>query len=597
MPISTPSQITVPFATSGLKNAIPAASNPVTGNAGYDAGFPATNMTPKEAGGIPPFGQDFNGILFDITTAIRYLEAGMQFPYSSAFATAVGGYPLGAIVTRTDGTGFWRNTVANNTTDPEAFGAGWSPEGAGISTVAMSNANVTLTALQAARPVIIITGTLSANLNLIFPIYQRQWTIINNASGAFSVTCKTASGGGATVATSGCLIAYGNGTDLVAIPLGSTGTTAPQFDNTTKFATTAFVQGVGLQFSTVIGLASATTLTSTAAGALVYSASTSPFNVTLPTASSMPSKTTITFFNSGGGGTMTLVCAGSDIIKTEQNVTTYQLVTGRSVTLVSNGSTEWSAIGSQNTNGVTGTFKNLVGSSTGLNALTSFSADEIMVSSAAGFYQTLRSVSIAPSLASSGVNGLDTGASTASTWYSVWVIWNGTTTAGLLSLSATAPTMPSGYTHKARVGWVRTDGTANKYPLGFTQGGRNVQYKVGSGTNLAALPLMASGVSGNPATPTWSMIVVGGFSPSTAIAINGTINPGSTTGPMTGIVAPNNSYGGYTSNTNSPPVVIASGSGSTPSGVFFKFVLESANIYWASSGISYVYCVGWEDNL
>lgn len=92
MPISTPNQITVPFATSGLKNAIPAAANPVTGNAGYDAGFPATNMTPKEAGGIPPFGQDFNGILFDITTALQFIEAGGVFPYSSSFATTAGGF-------------------------------------------------------------------------------------------------------------------------------------------------------------------------------------------------------------------------------------------------------------------------------------------------------------------------------------------------------------------------------------------------------------------------------------------------------------------------------------------------------------------------
>lgn len=215
MPISTPDQITVPFATSGLKNAIPAASNPVTGNAGYDAGFPATNMTPKEAGGIPPFGQDFNGILFDITTAIQYLEAGMQFPYSSSFATAVGGYPLGAIVTRTDGAGFWRNTVANNTTNPETFGAGWQPEGAGISAVAMSNANVTLTALQAAQPIILITGTLTANLNLILPAYTKQWAVVNSATGAsFGVTVKTAAGSGYQVMTGASATVVGDGTDI-----------------------------------------------------------------------------------------------------------------------------------------------------------------------------------------------------------------------------------------------------------------------------------------------------------------------------------------------------------------------------------------------
>lgn len=214
MPISTPIQITVPFATSGLKNTIPAASNPVTGNAGYDAGFPATNMTPKEAGGIPPFGQDFNGILFDVTAAIRYLEAGMQFPYSSAFATAVGGYPLGAVVSRSDGSGLWRTVTANNLTDPEAGGAGWQPEDAGSTAVVMTNSNLTLTPLQAARSVISITGTLTANLNLILPTYRKQWSIINNATGAFSITVKTLSGSGVSIATGSSFIASGDGVNI-----------------------------------------------------------------------------------------------------------------------------------------------------------------------------------------------------------------------------------------------------------------------------------------------------------------------------------------------------------------------------------------------
>lgn len=125
MSISQPAQITVPFGTGGLKNAIPAAADPVTGNAGYSGGFPAINMTPKVAGGIPPFGEDFNGIFFDVTTAIQFLEAGGSFPYSSAFSTAVGGYPLGAKVINSAKTGFWLNLVANNTTNPDSGGAGW----------------------------------------------------------------------------------------------------------------------------------------------------------------------------------------------------------------------------------------------------------------------------------------------------------------------------------------------------------------------------------------------------------------------------------------------------------------------------------------
>jgi len=58
---------------------------------------------------------------------------------------------------------------------------------------------------------------------------------------------------------------------------------------------------------------------------------------------------------------------------------------------------------------------------------------------------------------------LDTGSEAANTWYSLWAIHNPTTvtTAGLLSTSATAPTMPSGYTKKRRVGWIRNDASSN----------------------------------------------------------------------------------------------------------------------------------------
>lgn len=214
MPISTPTQITVPFATSGLKNAIPAASDPVTGNAGYDQGFTAINMTPRTAGGIPPFGQDFNGIFFDISTALQFLEAGGSFPYSSAFATAVGGYPLGALVSQSNGSGLWRSTVANNTADPEGAGTGWQPEDAGRTAITMTNANVTLTALQAARSIIIITGTLTANLQLIMPTYVKQWLIVNSCTGAFTITVKTASGSGIVIPAATTASVYGDGTNI-----------------------------------------------------------------------------------------------------------------------------------------------------------------------------------------------------------------------------------------------------------------------------------------------------------------------------------------------------------------------------------------------
>jgi len=65
MSVSEPGKIITPWAESGLKNPIPPAANPATGRAGFDQGFSAINMTAKEAGGIPPFGQDFNDVIYN----------------------------------------------------------------------------------------------------------------------------------------------------------------------------------------------------------------------------------------------------------------------------------------------------------------------------------------------------------------------------------------------------------------------------------------------------------------------------------------------------------------------------------------------------
>lgn len=61
-------------------------------------------------------------------------------------------------------------------------------------------------------------------------------------------------------------------------------------------------------------------------------------------------------------------------------------------------------------------------------------------------------------ITASGINGLDTGSEAANTWYSVWVVKGASGVGGLLSLSETAPTVPSGYDSvKRRVGWIRNE--------------------------------------------------------------------------------------------------------------------------------------------
>ncbi|UCZ84468.1 hypothetical protein LGQ10_29855 [Pseudomonas sp. L5B5] len=113
-----------------------------------------------------------------------------------------------------------------------------------------------------------------------------------------------------------------------------------------------------------------------------------------------------------------------------------------------------------------------------------------------GNYRSVSAWGGSVNLLASGANGLDTGAVVASRWYSIWMIEApGVAFALLASLSDTAPVMPPGYTGKARLGYVRTDNTANRFVLPFIQQGKKAQYMPGS-ANLPAFPVIVAGVQG-----------------------------------------------------------------------------------------------------
>lgn len=122
-----PTRIQVPFAQSGPKNVVPVPSQVsiTPGAASFTTGFPPLTMTPIAAGGVPPFGQDMNGVLFDATGWARWQAAGGMVAYDAAFSAAVGGYPKGATLAAASGVGMWLSTDENNTTNPDAGGAGW----------------------------------------------------------------------------------------------------------------------------------------------------------------------------------------------------------------------------------------------------------------------------------------------------------------------------------------------------------------------------------------------------------------------------------------------------------------------------------------
>jgi hypothetical protein len=195
----------------------------VAGRASYSLGFPPLTMQPVAGGGKPPFGQDVNGILFALSSHDFYIQAGQLFQWDTNVAAAIGGYAVGTILGSTDGRTVWFNTIDANSTDPDSgTAAGWvSLFSSGFQPFAgLTGGVLTLTATQAARKVITLSGVLSSNLAVVFPTWAApagRWLIINNTTGAFTITARTAAGTGVNVPQGGPsnpLEVYGDGTNI-----------------------------------------------------------------------------------------------------------------------------------------------------------------------------------------------------------------------------------------------------------------------------------------------------------------------------------------------------------------------------------------------
>jgi hypothetical protein len=217
----TPTLVPLAWATNGAKNTIPEASQiPITpGAASLNDGFPPICAIKVAAGGIAPSYLDFQGILNLITQSIRWEHAGGRYAFSSTFAADanVGGYPAGAVLMSADQQGAWLSLNDNNTDNPDTGpGTKWVPSHAyGIAAVTgLASSNVTLTPAQAAKGKITLAGTLTGNVQIIFPTWTRDWTVVNNTTGAFTVTAKTAAGTGVALAAGQQKIT-GDGTNIV----------------------------------------------------------------------------------------------------------------------------------------------------------------------------------------------------------------------------------------------------------------------------------------------------------------------------------------------------------------------------------------------
>lgn len=130
---SIPTKFPIPWganATAPDIRAIPVPSQQgiQTGAASLTDGFPPACFNPTS--GVGPFGQDFNGILNEITLWNQWAQAGAPVSWDSAFSAQIGGYPAGAVLQALNIPGsYWVSLVDNNTSNPDTGGANWKPLG------------------------------------------------------------------------------------------------------------------------------------------------------------------------------------------------------------------------------------------------------------------------------------------------------------------------------------------------------------------------------------------------------------------------------------------------------------------------------------
>lgn len=161
------------------------------------------------------------------------------------------------------------------------------------------------------------------------------------------------------------------------------------------------------------------------------------------------------------------------------------------------------------------------------------------------------------STASGAVNQWDAARPT-SNWGNIWIVGNGSTMGAIGSASATAPTLPSGYTYKCRVGAMRFDGAQNL--LRTVQYGNKSAFSVQTAGNTLITTIRATngatGANCNTATPTWTSTSIASLVPPTATHADVYAGAEATTNANAAIaVAPNSNWGGYNTNPG-PPIAI-----------------------------------------
>jgi hypothetical protein len=134
MTITRPDKISTAWAADAATtyiNDIPVSDPVDPQRSSWESGFRPITMTPEASGGLPPYGQDFNGVLNALSSHTLFTNTGGQYRFDGVLATIIGGYDEGTVLQSNDGKASYRSAVNNNLTNfntiPSSIGTLWMP--------------------------------------------------------------------------------------------------------------------------------------------------------------------------------------------------------------------------------------------------------------------------------------------------------------------------------------------------------------------------------------------------------------------------------------------------------------------------------------
>jgi hypothetical protein len=158
----------------------------------------------------------------------------------------------------------------------------------GVQTITMADANYTLTSFngitdEARNAVLVVTGANNAVRDLIPPVVEKLYTIVNNTTGGYDIRVIGASGTGVNIPNGATCLVYCNGTNFYSGLSGTPGNftvngtaTATNLVATTNVTATSYLLGNNATITNTLASANitATSLFATTSNATTFNGTT-----------------------------------------------------------------------------------------------------------------------------------------------------------------------------------------------------------------------------------------------------------------------------------------------------------------------------------